>query len=145
MQTAKKGDTVLVSYTVRTNDGRVVGGTEADAPQALTIGGAQIFPEIEAALDGMSVGSEQTVTVSSENAFGPRREDMVIQIPRGQLPENETPEAGMTLAAQQQDGSTVNLVITAVSEDTVTADANHPLAGEDLEFGLKLVDIQDAA
>jgi len=145
MQTAKKGDTVLVSYTVRTNDGRVVGGTEADAPQALTIGGAQIFPEIEAALDGMSVGSEQTVTVSSDNAFGPRREDMVIQIPRGQLPENETPEAGMTLAAQQQDGSTVNLVITAVSEDTVTADANHPLAGEDLEFGLKLVDIQDAA
>ncbi len=145
MQTAKQGDTVLVSYTVRTNDGRVVGGTEADAPQELTIGGAQIFPEIEAALDGMSVGSEQTVTVSSENAFGPRREDMVIQIPRNQLPEGETPQAGMTLAAQQQDGSTVNLVITAVSEDTVTADANHPLAGEDLQFGLKLVDIQTAA
>jgi FKBP-type peptidyl-prolyl cis-trans isomerase 2 len=145
MQTAKQGDTVLVSYTVRTNDGRVVGGTEADAPQELTIGGAQIFPEIEAALDGMSVGSEQTVTVSSENAFGPRREDMVIQIPRNQLPEGEAPQAGMTLAAQQQDGSTVNLVITAVSEDTVTADANHPLAGEDLQFGLKLVDIQTAA
>ncbi len=145
MQTAKQGDTVLVSYTVRTNDGRVVGGTEADAPQALTIGGAQIFPEIEAALDGMSVGSEQTVTVSSENAFGPRREDMVIEIPRNQLPEGEAPQAGMTLAAQQQDGSTVNLVITAVSDDTVTADANHPLAGEDLQFGLKLVDIQTAA
>lgn len=145
MQTAKQGDTVLVSYTVRTNDGRVVGGTEADAPQELTIGGAQIFPEIEAALDGMSVGSEQTVTVSSENAFGPRREDMVIQIPRNQLPEGEAPQAGMTLAAQQQDGSTINLVITDVSEDTVTADANHPLAGEDLQFGLKLVGIQEAA
>jgi len=145
MQTAKQGDTVLVSYTVRTSDGRVVGGTEADTPQALTIGGAQIFPEIEAALDGMSVGSEQTVTVSSDNAFGPRREDMVIQIPRNQLPEGETPQAGMTLSAQQQDGSTINMVITAVSDDTVTADANHPLAGEDLQFGLKLVGIREAA
>lgn len=145
MQTAKQGDTVLVEYTVRTNDGRVVGGTEENQPQALKIGGAEIFPAIEAALDGMSVGDEQTVTVTSDNAFGPRRDEMVIQIPRAQLPAEETPQAGMTLSARQQDGSTVNLVIIAVDDETVTADANHPLAGEDLQFDLTLVEIQEAA
>lgn len=145
MQTAKQGDTVLVEYTVRTNDGRVVGGTEENQPQALKIGGAEIFPAIEAALDGMSVGDEQTVTVTSDNAFGPRRDEMVIQIPRAQLPAEETPQAGMTLSARQQDGSAVNLVIIAVDDETVTADANHPLAGEDLQFDLTLVEIQDAA
>lgn len=145
MQAATKGDTVLIDYTVQTNDGRVVGKTEEGAPVSVTIGGAQIFPEVEAALDGMEVGGERSVTVSSENAFGPRREDMLLDIPREQLPSETTPEPGMTLAAQQQDGSTVNLTITAVSDEKVTADANHPLAGEDLQFALKLVEIKPAA
>lgn len=145
MQTAKKGDTVLLTYVVRTSDGRVVGGTEENDPMSLTIGDGGIFPEIEAALEGMEVGGEQSVTVSAENAFGPRREDMVIEIPRDRLPEGETPQQGMALAAHQEDGSTVNLVIVDVSDDTVTADANHPLAGEDLHFGLTLVEVQAAA
>ncbi|WP_300380847.1 peptidylprolyl isomerase [Henriciella sp.] len=145
MQAAKTGDTVLIDYTVQTADGRVVGKTEEDAPVSVTIGSAEIFPEVETALDGMEVGGERSVTVSSDNAFGPRREEMIIDIPRAQLPDDNTPEPGMTLAAQQQDGSTVNLTIVSVNEETITADGNHPLAGEDLHFGLKLVDIKPAA
>ena len=145
MATAKKGDTVLVNYTVRTSDGTVVGKTEDDAPVSLTIGSAQIFPEVEAALDGMEVGAEDSAVVNADDAFGPRRDDMIIEIPRAQLPGDMQPEPGMTLGAQQPDGSTVQLTITAVGEDSVTADGNHPLAGEDLHFGLKLVDIQTAA
>ena len=145
MPTAKQGDTVLVDYTVRTTDGRLVGGTDENGPHELKIGGAEIFPEIEAALDGMEVGAEQTVTVTAENAFGQRREDMVIQIPRDRLPAGNTPEPGMTLSAQQQDGSSVNLTIIAVDENTVTADGNHPLAGQDLHFGLTLREIRAAA
>lgn len=145
MQTAKKGDTVLVAYVVRTRDGRVVGGTEENAPQALTIGGAEIFPEIETALDGMDVGAEQSVMVSADRAFGPRREEMVIDIPRDQLPAEPVPQPGMTLTARQQDGSSVNLVIVSVDDATVKADANHPLAGEDLQFDLTLVEIRQAA
>ncbi len=57
MTTAKKGDTVLIDYTVRTNDGRVVGGTEQQGPQTLTIGGGEIFPQVENTLDGMEVGA----------------------------------------------------------------------------------------
>jgi FKBP-type peptidyl-prolyl cis-trans isomerase 2 len=145
MPNAKKGDTVLISYTVRTADGRVVGQTEDDSPISLTLGNAEIFPEVEAALDGLEVGTESTAIVASDNAFGPRREEMVIDIPRAELPPGQTPEPGMTLGAQQQDGSTVQLTITQVSDDTITADGNHPLAGEDLHFGLKLVEIKTAA
>ncbi|WP_420431241.1 FKBP-type peptidyl-prolyl cis-trans isomerase [Hyphobacterium sp.] len=145
MPTAKKGDTVLISYTVRTSDGRVVGRTEDDDPISLTLGNAEIFPEVEAALDGLEVGKESSAVVSSDNAFGPRREEMVIDIPRAQLPDGQAPEPGMTLGAQQQDGSTVQLTITQVSDETITADGNHPLAGEDLHFGLKLVEIKLAA
>mgnify|MGYP001201757735 FL=1 len=71
MSTAKKGDIVAIEYVVRTGDGRVVGGTEQQGPQTLTIGQSEIFPEIESALDGMAVGEEKAVTVPSDNAFGP--------------------------------------------------------------------------
>lgn len=145
MPTAKKGDTVLVNYTVRTADGRVVGQTEDNAPISLTLGNAEIFPEVEAALDGLEVGQENSAVVPSDKAFGPRREEMVIAIPRAELPPGPAPEPGMTLGAQQQDGSTVQLTITEVSDDTITADGNHPLAGEDLHFGLQLVEIKTAA
>lgn len=145
MQTAKNGDTVLIDYIVRTNDGSVVGGTEQEGPQTVKIGGGNIFPQIEAALDGMNVGSEQTVTIAADDAFGPRREEMVIDIPRANLPPETVPETGMTLSARQEDGATVNLVITEVGEDAVTVDGNHPLAGEDLHFGLTLVEIKEAA
>lgn len=136
---------VAIDYTVRTNDGRVVGGTEQSGPQTLTIGGAEIFPQIEDALDGMDVGAEKAVTIASDDAFGPRREELVIQIPRAQLPEGEAPQPGMTLSAQNQDGSTVNLIILDVGQDAVTADGNHPLAGQDLHFGLTLIEIKQAA
>ena len=145
MSSAKKGDIVAIDYVVRTGNGRVVGGTQQQGPQTLTIGSGEIFPEIEAALDGMAVGEEKAVTIVSDAAFGPRREEMVIQIPREQLPEGTAPQPGMTLSARAQDGSTVNLTITEVGEAAVVADGNHPLAGEDLHFGLTLVEIKEAA
>ncbi|WP_425409954.1 FKBP-type peptidyl-prolyl cis-trans isomerase [Hyphococcus sp.] len=145
MTNAKQGDTVVIDYTVRTGDGRVVGGTEQAGPQTLTLGKAEIFPAIEAALEGMEVGAEKAVTIESANAFGPRREEMVVQLPRDQLPQDQPPQPGMTLSAKQQDGTTVNLVITEVGEKNITADGNHPLAGEDLHFGLTLVEIKEAA
>ncbi len=145
MQKAQKGDTVLINYVVRKSDGQVVGKTEDNEPASVTIGSAQIFPEVEAALSELDVGGETSVTVSAENAFGPHREEMVVEIPRAQLPADNEPQPGMVLAAQQPDGTTVNLTIKAVDAETVTADGNHPLAGEDLTVGVTLVEIKSAA
>ena len=145
MQTAKNGDTVLIDYVVRKSDDSIVGGTQQEGPQTLTIGDANIFPQIEAALEGMKVGEEQAVTVPAAEAFGPRRDDMIVELPRANLPADAEPQPGMMLSAQQQDGSTLNLTIVKVGDQSVTADGNHPLAGEDLHFGLTLVEIKQAA
>lgn len=145
MQTAKNGDTVLIEFVARTNDGRVVGHTQQDGPQTVTIGNAQVFPQIDSALIGMAVGAEQTVTVAAADAFGPRREELVIEIPRANLPPETVPQAGMGLSARQPDGSTLDLLVTKVTEESVTADGNHPLAGEDLHFGVTIIEIQLAA
>ncbi|QIQ85268.1 FKBP-type peptidyl-prolyl cis-trans isomerase [Erythrobacter sp.] len=145
MATAKTGDTVAIDYVVKTREGRVVGGTEGQGPQTLTLGNDEIFPQIESALTQMEVGGEDTVTIDAEHAFGPRREELIVEIPRANLPPDAQPQPGMTLSAQQNDGQPIQLVITDVKEDSVTADGNHPLAGEDLIFGLTLVEIKQAA
>ena len=145
MTEAKTGDTVAIDYTVTNSAGQVVGGTEGQGPQVIEIGSSQIFPQIEEALTGMEVGGETTVTIESDKAFGPRRDDLVVDIPRANLPANAEPQPGQVLTAQQENGQQMQLTITDVKEDAVTADANHPLAGEDLIFGLKLVEIKQAA
>lgn len=145
MTTAKTGDTVAITYTVTNNAGTVVGGTQQAGPQVIELGAAHIFPKIEEALTSMEVGAEQSVTIEADQAFGPRRDDLIIDIPRSNLPADAQPQPGMTLTAQQQDGAQMQLTIVEVSDSSVKADGNHPLAGEDLTFDLTLVEIKQAA
>lgn len=145
MTNAKNGDTVMIDYTISKSDGTVVGDTSQAGPQPVTIGEGAIFPKVEEKLKEMEIGDQEKVEVGSEQAFGPRREEMVIDIPRSNLPAEPAPEPGMALQAQQQDGSTVTLHVVSVGEDAVKADANHPLAGEDLTFDVTLREIRAAA
>lgn len=145
MTTPQNGDTVSIDYEVRKSDGTLVGTTQDQGPQAIQIGGGQIFPQIEQALTNMQVGDEKSVSIDSDSAFGPRREEMIVEIPRENLPAEPAPQPGMALQAQQQDGSAVTLYIVSVDGETVKADGNHPLAGEDLTFGVTLRQIQQAA
>lgn len=141
MQTAKNGDTVTIEFTVRTDDGRVVGNTGENGPQKIVLGTQEVFPQIDAALTGMEVGAEETVKIPSDNAYGPRRDELIVDVPLQNLPTEPAPQPGMMLSAQQQDGNPIQLIITKVGENSVTADGNHPLAGEDLTFNIKLVAI----
>jgi FKBP-type peptidyl-prolyl cis-trans isomerase SlyD len=145
MTSPKQGDIVSIDYEVRTSDGTVVGHTQKEGPQDITLGGGQIFPQIELALTGMTVGDEATVEIPSESAFGPRRDELIIDIPLSNLPPEPAPKPGMTLQAQQQDGQVMTLYIVQVGEQSVKADGNHPLAGQDLTFGLTLREIKQAA
>ena len=139
------GDTVTIDYVLKRGDGEEVGTTAQVGPQDIELGSGNTFPQIEEALMGMDVGDEQTVSIPCDKAFGPRREEAVQQIPRSDLPPGPDPQPGMALQAQRQDGSPMMLHITEVSEDTVTVDGNHPLAGEDLTFDITLRAIKPAA
>ena len=142
MSQAQQGDTVTIDYTVTTSNGTVVSGTAEEGPQSVTIGQGRAFPEMEAALVGMSVGENKKFTVAAENAFGPRRPELVAELSRSQLPAEPEPQPGMQLSAKAPDGQEIILTLVEVGEDKVIADGNHPLAGEALHFDLTLKDVQ---
>ena len=145
MPTPTNGDTVSIDYVLRRGDGEVVGTTEEQGPQDIQLGSGQIFPQIEQALTGMEVGEEQTIEIACDSAFGPRRDELVIEIPRENLPPEPAPQPGMALQAQQQDGTPMTLYVVEVGDQAIKADGNHPLAGEDISFAITLRDIKQAA
>jgi peptidylprolyl isomerase len=141
MSQAKSGDTVRVHYSGRLQDGQEFDSSEGREPLEFTIGTGQIVPGVEEAVVGMNLGDERTVTVAADDAYGQRREDMVQQIERSMLPEGMEPQIGMRLAAEGPGGSSLMLTVVDLDETSITVDANHPLAGHDLTFDLKLVEI----
>ena len=145
MTTPTNGDTVTIDYVLKRGDGKQVGTTAQSGPQDVEIGAGQIFPQIEAALTGMEIGDEQSVSIPCDSAFGQRQDALVVDIPRENLPPEPAPQPGMALQAQRQDGTPMTLYVVAVGETTVKADGNHPLAGEDITFDITLRDIKQAA
>jgi FKBP-type peptidyl-prolyl cis-trans isomerase 2 len=130
-----------VHYTGKLEDGTVFDTSEERTPLEFTIGSGQIIPGFERAVVGMEPGETKTATISPEEAYGQHREDMTITVDRGQFPEDINPEPGQQLQVQQPDGRAAIVVVSDVSESTVTLDANHPLAGQPLTFDIELVDI----
>jgi len=141
MAQAKQGDAVKVNYTGRLDDGTVFDSSEGREPLEFTVGGGQVIPGFEAAVDGMAVGDSKTITIPCAEAYGPYREDMVLTVPREQLPEGLDPEVGQQLQMGQSEESMLFVSVTKVNDENITLDANHPLAGKDLTFDVELIAI----
>ena len=139
---AKDGDTVRVHYTGTLEDGSTFDTSVGGEPLEFTLGEGGIIPGFEEAVKGMQVGQSKTVTIPAEEAYGPHRDDLVMVIPREQLPEGMNPDIGQQLQMQQTDGRTIVVIVIDVSETTITIDANHPLSGKDLTFEIELVEIK---
>jgi len=137
----KNGDTVQVNYTGKLADGTVFDSSVERGPLEFTLGAGQLIPGFEKAVLGMKVGEKKTVIIPADEAYGPHRDEQVVEIPREELPSDLTPQVGQQLVVTQQDGRQIIVVITEVSDETVTIDANHPLAGKDLTFEIELVKI----
>jgi peptidylprolyl isomerase len=140
MAQARSGDTVRVHYTGRLEDDRIFDSSAGRDPLEFTLGEGRVIPGFEEAVLGMEVGEERTVTVPADSAYGPRREEMVAQVSRDQFPEEIEPEVGQQLKMSGE-GQTFVVMVADVTDWSVTVDANHPLAGEDLTFDLELVEI----
>lgn len=141
MAQAKEGDTVKVHYSGSLEDGTVFDSSQDREPLEFQIGSKQIIPGFEDNIKGMEVGESKTFTIKPEDAYGSRNEQMLVDVERSQLPDELDPEEGMMLQVRGQDGGVTNVVVAEVSEDKVTLDANHPLAGKELTFDVKLEDI----
>ena len=147
MAQAKQGDTVRVHYTGRLTSGEVFDSSECSddcsesTPLEFTIGAQQVIPGFEAGVVGLSAGESRTITIPVDQAYGPHNPDMVAVVPRDQVPPHIEIGMGNQLELSQEDGEAFNVVITDVTDTTITLDANHPLAGRELIFDLKLVEI----
>lgn len=141
MAKAKKGDTVKVHYTAKLEDGTVVNSTTNQEPWKFQIGKGQVIRGFEEGVVGMNPGESKTVPIPAEKAYGPLLEGMILKIDRSRLPDNLTPEVGQQFQIPLMGGKTVPVTVKEVSQSKILIDANHPLAGKDLVFDIKLVEI----
>ncbi|MCR9250260.1 MAG: peptidylprolyl isomerase [bacterium] len=141
MSKAKANDTVKVHYTGKLNDGQVFDSSLEREPLQFVVGGGQMIKGFDAAVDGMELNEKKTVTIPSAEAYGPVNEELFQVVPRTDLPEDMDPKQGQTLVATSPDGHQQQVLVSEVTEETITIDANHPLAGKDLIFEIELVEI----
>lgn len=141
MSTAKQGDTVQIHYTGTLEDGTVFDSSEGRDPLSFTLGQGQVISGFEEAALGMEVGETKKARIDVDEAYGQRRDDLVLEVPREQLPDELEVDVGTPLQLQQPDGQAVPVTVAALDETTVTLDANHPLAGQALTFEMTLVGI----
>ena len=141
MAEAKQGDTVHVHYTGRLADGTTFDSSQDRDPLEITLGQGAVIPGFEKAVEGMAVGDQKTAAIPVDEAYGPRRDELVMDVPRTQLPDGLDPKPGEQLRMQTPDGQAVPVVVADASNETIKIDANHPLAGKDLTFDLLLVKI----
>ena len=145
MTTAAPGDTVRIHYSGRLTDGTQFDSSEGKAPLEFKLGEGQVIKGLEQHVAGMETGAKSTVTIPVAEAYGPRRDDAIQQLDRGKVPSGIELEVGTQLQARTADGGMLPITVVGVDEQSVTVDANHPLAGKDLVFDVELVEVVKAA
>lgn len=141
MSQAKAGDTVRIHYTGTLDDGTQFDSSVGRDPLEFELGRGNVILGFEKAVEGMAVGDSKNVRLEPDDAYGPRHDQLVQTVARSDLPDDMSLTAGMALQGTSPDGQVTRLMVTAVTESTVTLDANHPLAGQALSFEIELVEI----
>ncbi|MGR3637617.1 MAG: FKBP-type peptidyl-prolyl cis-trans isomerase [Shimia sp.] len=141
MTAAKSGDTVRIHYTGTLSDGSVFDSSEGRDPLEFTLGSGQVIPGFDNAVDGMSVGDKKVAEIPADQAYGPRQDDAMQDVPREQIPAEIPLEVGLQLQMQAPTGQVVPVTVVEITDETVKLDANHMLAGKDLTFAIELVSI----
>ncbi len=141
MQTVKEGDKVKIHYTGSLDDGTVFDSSQGREPLEFTTGSGQVIKGFEKGVLGMKVGQEKTIHIPAEEAYGPANPQLIRKLPRKALPKEREPQVGMIIGLVRSDGMQTEAKIIAVTEEEISVDLNHPLAGEALNFKVKLVSI----
>jgi len=138
---AKANDKVKVHYTGKLTSGEVFDSSQGRAPLEFTVGGGQMIKGFDEAVNGMEVNEQKTVTIPSVEAYGEKKDELIQEIPVDQLPADMQPEVGQKLVATNDLGHQTQVSVIGVTEEAITIDANHELAGKDLVFEIELVEI----
>lgn len=140
MREVGSGDTIRIHYTGTLEDGAEFDSSKGKEPIEFTVGNGNLISGFENGVLGMKVGDKKTVTIPPEDAYGEKREDLLAKVDKKEFPQDVTPEVGMPLQVKRPDGGIMNVIITEIETDSVTLDANPPLAGQTLIFDLEMVE-----
>jgi peptidylprolyl isomerase len=141
MSQAKTNDKVTVHYTGKLDDGTVFDTSKDRDPLEFTIGAGQVISGFENGVIGMAEGDNKSVTLKPQDGYGNVRDDLIIEVNKSDIPANIEVAVGQQLQINRPDGQTIPVTVAAVSDEKVTLDANHPLAGKNLTFDIELVKI----
>lgn len=141
MSEVKLGDKVSIHYTGSLEDGTVFDSSDGRAPLEFTVGSGMVIPGLDAALPGMKVGDKKKTTIPCEQAYGTHQPEGVIEGARSDMPEGLELEIGIRLEMRSPDGHAMPVTITALTDESVTVDANHFLAGKTLIFDFEVTSV----
>lgn len=141
MATAKSGDPVTINYTGKLENGAVFDSTEDREPLRFVLGQEGVISALQEGIVGMNPGDAKTIEIPAGAAFGPRLEELILKTERSRFPEGVEPQVGQQFQVNRSDGSPMPVTVVEVEEETVTLDANHPLAGEALTYTVSLVSV----
>lgn len=139
------GSVVTMHYTLKLDDGETVDSSVGQDPLVYLHGAQNIVPGLESAMADKAAGETVDVVVAPEEGYGPRIEGAEKVVPRTELPPNFDVEPGMPISAEASDGSQVTLFVTETSDESITVDMNHPLAGQNLNFSVEVLEIREAS
>ncbi|TNF17705.1 MAG: peptidylprolyl isomerase [Rhodobacteraceae bacterium] len=144
MTQVKSGDTVAIHYTGTLADGATFDSSQGRDPLEFQVGSGQIIPGLDQAIPGMAVGDKKVVEVAADDAYGQLDPNARQAVPRGEIPGDIPLDLGTQLQVQTPTGQVMPVTVVEVTDEQVTLDANHPLAGKDLTFAIELVEIKAA-
>jgi FKBP-type peptidyl-prolyl cis-trans isomerase SlyD len=137
------GQVVSMEYTLKV-DGVVTDSSEGREPLEFVHGAGNIIPGLEREMSGMTVGDRKDVVIAAADGYGERDEEAFMEVPRDQFPDEIPMKVGTELQVQNQAGQPMFARIDNVEDKSVRLNFNHPLAGKDLHFSVKVVDLRDA-
>ena len=142
MSKAQEGDTVTITFQGLLDDGSVFDTSEEDAPLSFVLGENEVLPGLELAVLGMNIGDQKTVIIPPEQGYGVHQKNLVEVVDIDVLPKDLQLKVGDRLEVTAANGTVFQMVIVMRDENTVTLDANHPLAGRSLTLRIELVAIE---
>ncbi|GAA6158827.1 MULTISPECIES: FKBP-type peptidyl-prolyl cis-trans isomerase [Ruegeria] len=141
MTAIKQGDTVRIHYTGTLLDGNVFDSSDGRDPLEFVVGSGQIIPGLDSAMPGLTVGEKKRVEIACVDAYGPINPEMRQSIPREGIPDDIPLTPGSQLQMQTPEGQVLPVTVVEADDATVTLDANHPLAGQDLIFDVEVISV----
>lgn len=141
MDKVKDGDNISLHYTGTLDDGTVFDSSEGSQPLSFTVGSGEVIEGFDAGVRGMGVGETKEISIAPDQAYGDYYDELVRVVPRESFPPHVTPAIGLAFEIELPSGQTMPVRIIDVEGDDITLDANHLLAGETLNFKIRLVSI----